>query len=76
MDKLKRANKKPTDLWVATFEKVKEHLEKNEILSKQVWSAAQVDTINTELPLLITTKPVVYLLNMSSKGYMTKKNKW
>ena len=76
MDKLKRATKKPTDAWVATYAKVKEHLEKNQILSKQQWSAIQVELINEELPLLISIKPVVYLLNMSAKGYMTKKNKW
>ena len=58
------------------MEKVKGFLEKNELLSKQTWTPFEVEKINEFLPILITTKPVVYLLNMSEKGYKTKKSKW
>eukprot|EP00392_Amoebophrya_sp_AT5.2_P002402 g2407.t1 len=72
----KRAQKKIPDEWTACMAKVKDYLEKNELLSKQTWSPYEVEKINEFLPILITTKPVVYLLNMSEKGYKTKKSKW
>ncbi len=74
--KAKRAQKKIPELWTLTMEKVGEHLEKNSILSKQDWTAAEVEKINMDLPSLITTKPIVYLLNMSQKGFSTKRSKW
>lgn len=36
--------------------------------------APQIDTIN-ELQLL-TAKPVIYLVNLSERDYIRKKNKW
>lgn len=72
----RRANKKLPDHVKPCFDKVKEHLEKNQILSKQEWTPIQVELINEKMPLLITVKPVIYLLNMSAKQYVTKKSKW
>lgn len=46
------------------------------MLSKLEWSSFEVEKINELMPRLIGTKPVVYLLNMSEKGYITKKSKW
>jgi len=73
---MKRAQKKIPDEWTACMDKVKGYLESNQLLSKQNWSPYEVEKINEMLPILITTKPVVYLLNMSEKGYKTKKSKW
>merc|ERR1712194_379428 len=73
---MKRAQKKIPDEWTACMDKVKGYLESNQLLSKQNWSPYEVEKINEILPILITTKPVVYLLNMSEKGYKTKKSKW
>jgi len=38
------------------------------------WSANEIDFLNTLQ--LITAKPVVYLVNLTKKDYMRKKNKW
>lgn len=62
--------------FVNTMSKVRELLEKRLILSKQVWTTIEVQKINEFLPALLTTKPVVYLLNMSTKTFVTKKSKW
>lgn len=71
----KRANKKLPEVFTNTMDKVKEHLEKNQILSKQTWTPIQVEQINLHLPLLITTKPVIYLLNMSQSQFKRKNAK-
>ena len=34
----------------------------------------QIETLNKHL--LITAKPMIYLINMSEKDYIRKKNKW
>jgi ribosome-binding ATPase YchF (GTP1/OBG family) len=36
----------------------------------------KVQIINDTLPRLITTKPMIYLLNLTEKAYLTKKNNW
>ncbi|CAD7950434.1 unnamed protein product [Amoebophrya sp. A120] len=72
----KRAQKKIPEEWTACMDKVKDYLQKNMLLSKQTWTPYEVEKINEFLPTLITTKPVVYLLNLSEKGYKTKKSKW
>lgn len=38
------------------------------------WTNAEIEIINTLT--LITAKPVVYLVNMSEKDYVRRKNKW
>ncbi len=38
------------------------------------WTGKEIETINTWL--LITAKPVIYLVNLSEKDYCRKKNKW
>lgn len=73
--KAKRATKKIPENFTLAMDKVKECLETNKLLSKQTWTAIEVEKINETLPQLITTKPVVYLLNMSQKGYRTKRSK-
>jgi len=74
--KLKKANKKMTDEMTALFDRLQELLDTTKVLSKQEWSSFEVEKINELMPRLIGTKPVVYLLNMSEKGYITKKSKW
>jgi len=32
--------------------------------------------IKDKMPNLITTKPVIYLVNMSANDFLRKKNKW
>jgi len=55
--------------------KVKEHLIDNR---KHVrygdWNAFEIEVLNKYL--FLTAKPMVYLVNMSEKDYIRKKNKW
>ena len=57
-------------------EQVEEHLKANRGLYGQVWTEPEVGIINDKLAGLITTKPVVYLVNISKKDILRKKNKW
>lgn len=38
------------------------------------WSAVEIESLNRHLPL--TAKPMVYLVNLSEKDFIRKKNKW
>ncbi|XP_065888785.1 obg-like ATPase 1 [Dysidea avara] len=38
------------------------------------WSTAEIDVLNKHL--FLTSKPVIYLVNLSEKDYIRKKNKW
>merc|ERR1712212_156223 len=38
------------------------------------WSAAEVEVLNKHLPL--TAKPMLYLVNLTEKDFIRKKNKW
>lgn len=41
---------------------------------KCTWSNKEIDALNKHL--LLTSKPVIYLVNMGVKDYIRKKNKW
>lgn len=57
----------------ATVEKILELLKGGGDVRKGDWTAKEVEVIN---PLfLLTAKPVVYLINLSEKDYIRKKNK-
>ncbi|KAL1132819.1 hypothetical protein AAG570_010771 [Ranatra chinensis] len=38
------------------------------------WNAAEIEVLNRHL--FLTTKPAIYLVNLSEKDYIRKKNKW
>lgn len=38
------------------------------------WKGEEVETLNNYL--LLSAKPVIYLVNLSEKDYIRKKNKW
>ncbi|CAO1634585.1 unnamed protein product [Parajaminaea phylloscopi] len=60
---------------IATMEKALKALtEDNTDVRKVDWGAKEIDTINTLS--LLTAKPVIYLVNLSEKDYVRKKNKW
>lgn len=48
--------------------------EKKHLRFEKNWTANEIDVINKHLP--ITAKPMVYLVNLSEKDYIRKKNKW
>jgi len=66
---------KLSPLFNDTFAKLKEMLEKNVPVRDGTWSAGEIELIN-EKTQLITTKPVIYLINLSQGDFIRKKNKW
>ncbi len=45
-------------------------------LRGESWSVVEVAKINELIPLAITLKPIVYLVNLDSKSFIRKANKW
>lgn len=76
--KLSRAgNKAPAELkvQVQTLQKALHRLEEEKLpIRTGTWSSAEVDVLNTLL--LLTSKPAIYLINLSEKDFVRKKNKW
>lgn len=58
---------------VVTTEKVLACLKAGKEVRKESWGPKEVEVINTML--LLTAKPVVYLVNLSEKDYIRQKNK-
>ncbi|KAJ3104871.1 hypothetical protein HK100_003991 [Physocladia obscura] len=56
-------------------EKLDKMLKENIPARSGDWSTSEVELINEKMS-LITTKPVVYLANMTKADYARKKNKW
>lgn len=54
--------------------KIIQMLEDGKRIANQTWTSKEVDIINQML--LLTAKPCIYLLNLSEKDYIRKKNKW
>ncbi|GBE88436.1 Obg-like ATPase 1 [Sparassis crispa] len=60
---------------IASVEKVYKVLtEENKDIRKAEWTNKEVDVVNGLQ--LLTAKPVTYLVNLSEKDYVRKKNKW
>ncbi|KAF7317030.1 Obg-like ATPase 1 [Mycena chlorophos] len=59
---------------MATVEKVLKHLNDGKIVRKGDWANKEIDVINSLM--LLTARPVTYLVNLSEKDYARKKNKW
>lgn len=54
---------------------VLDHLSEKKLwVSKGSWKANEIEFLNTRT--FLTAKPVVYLVNMAEKDYITGKNKW
>lgn len=76
--KLARAgNKAPTDLRLS-FDTLKKAQHRLEVEKKPVrtgnWSGAEIEELNRYL--FLTSKPSIFLINLSEKDYIRKKNKW
>ncbi len=63
-------------LFIATMERVKAMLTADKPIRYGSWNSAEVELIKLKLGSLITTKPVVYLVNLSQPDFIRKKNKW
>ncbi|KAL5358267.1 GTP-binding protein YchF [Aspergillus floccosus] len=58
----------------ATVAKVLQHLKDGNDVRKADWAPKEVETINPLM--LLTAKPVVYLVNLSERDYIRQKNKY
>jgi len=58
----------------ARYEKIINWLEQGKDIREGDWTTTEIDVLN-EL-LLLTAKPIIYLLNMSQDDYIRQKNKW
>lgn len=66
---------KLSPLFLETTAKIKEMLEQNIPIRDGTWSTMEIELINDKAQ-FITTKPVIYLVNMSQNDIVRKKNKW
>eukprot|EP01023_Acetabularia_acetabulum_P019621 TRINITY_DN2000_c0_g1_i1.p1 TRINITY_DN2000_c0_g1~~TRINITY_DN2000_c0_g1_i1.p1 ORF type:complete len:390 (-),score=67.99 TRINITY_DN2000_c0_g1_i1:303-1472(-) len=55
-------------------QRIKECLESNKDIRHGDWSAKEIEYLNTQQ--FISSKPVVYIVNMAEKDFIRKKNKW
>ncbi len=58
----------------ALVEKILEMLKDGQRIANQNWGTKEVEIINTMQ--LLTAKPVIYLINLSERDYVRKKNKY
>ncbi|KAK3775704.1 hypothetical protein RRG08_050539 [Elysia crispata] len=56
------------------LKKVMEILESEKWVRTRVWDAKEIEVLNQHL--FLTSKPVIYLVNLSEKDYIRRKNKW
>jgi len=57
-----------------TLKKVEAMLDEKKWIRLGHWDAKETDVLNEHL--FLTSKPVIYLVNLSEKDYIRKKNKW
>ena len=76
LDVKKNPTMKLSALFISTMDKVEEMLTNNLPIRNDEWTTPEVLMIKEKLGRLITTKPIVYLVNLSKKDFIRKKNKW
>lgn len=62
-------------VFFTVMDRCEELLKNNQPIGKATWNAAEIEKINELLPQALTTKPVIYLLNISKKDYIRGGNK-
>lgn len=62
-------------LFTETTTKIKALLEKDQPVRDGSWTPAEITLINEKIQ-LITTKPVIYLVNLTMKDYLRQKSKY
>lgn len=72
--KINRFNDKDAKDEMEILTKVDALLKEKKWVRTLDWNAAEVDVLNKYM--FLTSKPAVYLVNLSSEDYMRKKNKW
>ena len=76
LDVKKNPTMKLSGLFVETMDKVETMLTSDLPIRGGTWSTPEVEMIKEKLPQLITTKPIVYLVNLTKKDFVRKRNKW
>ena len=76
LDVKKNPTMKLSALFISTMDKVEEMLTNNLPIRNGEWTTPEVLMIKEKLGRLITTKPIVNLVNLSKKDFIRKKNKW
>jgi obg-like ATPase 1 len=76
MDIKRDPKNKPQPMYYTMMEKLDNLLANNMPLRSGTWSIEEVAKINELLPQAITLKPIVYLVNLDSKSFKRKGNKW
>jgi obg-like ATPase 1 len=75
-DVKKNPTMKLSALFKDTMARCTEMLENNLAIRTGEWNTPEVEMIKDKLPALLTTKPMIYLVNLSKRDYTRKKNKW
>lgn len=68
--------KKLTEPYLSAKKKVVECLEQSQPALMAEYSDSEIAEFKIVAPALITTKPVIYLINLSKKAFVKKKSKW
>jgi len=68
-DVKKNPKMKLPPLFFSVMDKAMELLLSNQPLGKATWTAPEIEKINELIPQCLTTKPIVYLVNISKKSY-------
>lgn len=71
---IKRNNDKQAQADLEILKKLKDILDAGVWVKDEKWNIKEVEYLNTLL--LLTAKPVIYLVNIAEKEYEKKKNKW
>ncbi|KAK0118088.1 hypothetical protein ONS95_012393 [Cadophora gregata] len=66
---------KMNPLFPSTVTKIKAMLEKDQPVRDGSWTSAEIELINEKMQ-LITTKPTIYLVNLTMKDYLRQKSKY
>eukprot|EP00474_Spongospora_subterranea_P008573 CRZ09031.1 hypothetical protein [Spongospora subterranea] len=69
-------NAKLPPIFFTVMDKAEELLKETKGLAGHDWTLPEIEKLNELIPQAITLKPVVYLINLSQKDYVRKKNKW
>ncbi|XP_033113777.1 obg-like ATPase 1 isoform X1 [Anneissia japonica] len=73
--KVKRGGDKKSQPEFDALVKIQKFLvDEKKWIRTQEWSAFEIEVLNKYM--FITSKPVIYLVNLSEKNYIKKKNKW
>uniref|UniRef100_A0A0K0DHP2 Obg-like ATPase 1 n=1 Tax=Angiostrongylus cantonensis TaxID=6313 RepID=A0A0K0DHP2_ANGCA len=74
LEKIEKLVTRAGDKSLKTLLRVKKDLEEKKPIRLDSWSEKEIEVLNKYL--FLTAKPIVYLVNLSEKDYIRKKNKW